>query len=113
YVDYFDNEGNVVHMLPTTLHPKNALKAGEEVTLGTTKQGGKAGERIYEISEPFGANLITAISSPKRLFPDRPQEVESADKYLPLLANALEPAAVAKGSPPPLVTYTLINTTPK
>jgi hypothetical protein len=112
YVDYFDNEGNVVHMLPTTLRPKNALKPGEEVTLGTTKQGGKAGERIYEISEPFGANLIIAISSPKRLFPDRPQEVENADTYLPVLAGALGSPGAAKGSAP-VVTYTFINTTPR
>jgi len=114
YVDYFDNDGNAVHMLPTALRPKNALKAGEEVVLGTAKEGAKPGERIYEIGEPFGPNLIIAIVSPKPLFPRRPEEVESAEGYLPVLAGALDAAtAAAKGSVPPVVTYAFISTIPK
>jgi serine/threonine protein kinase len=111
YVDYFDNEGNAVHMLPTALRPKNTLRAGEEIVLGAPKQGAKPGERIYEIGEPFGPNLVVAIASPKPLFPRRSEEAESAENYLPVLAGALE--AAAKGSDPPVVTYAFISTVPK
>jgi hypothetical protein len=111
YVDFFDNDGNAVHMLPTQLRQKNAFKPGEEVTLGATKEGGKTGERIYEIGEPFGANLIVAISSSKPLFSPRSEEVEGAENYLAVLASAL--GAAAKDAPPPVATYTFINTVRK
>jgi len=90
YVDYFDNEGNVVHMLPMQLHPDNRMKAGQVITLGTQAEGGKAGERVYQIDAPYGPNLIVAIASPKPLFKKpRADEQESAEVYLSMLAQEL------------------------
>lgn len=112
YVDYFDAEGQVVHMLPTPLHLKNSMNGGESVTLGAPKEGGPTGERVYEISEPFGPALVTAISSPRPLFPPRAQEMESAKTYLAALSRALKSAAATPDGAV-VASYALIKTVPK
>jgi eukaryotic-like serine/threonine-protein kinase len=110
YVDYYDAEGNVVHMLPTPLRTKNALKRGEDAELGAPREGGKTGQRVYEISEPFGPALVTAISSPNPLFPPRAEEMEDARIYLAVLNRALK-ASAAGGAV--LGSYAPISTVPK
>ncbi len=112
YVDYFDPEGTVVHMLPASLHGKNAVKAGESVTLGAPREGGKTGQRVYEISEPFGPALITAISSPRPLFPSRTQEMEEAGAYLAVLQRAVREANGAQDGPV-AASYAVVNTVPR
>jgi serine/threonine protein kinase len=109
YLDYLDAEGNVVHMLPTKLRPNNSVKPGQEVVVG---EGGRAGERIYEIGEPFGPGLVIAISSARPLMPQRATEQESAKDYLPVLARALEASANGAPAHPVVGAYTLINTLP-
>jgi serine/threonine protein kinase len=111
YVDYLDNDGNVVHMLPTDFRRNNAIRPRQEVVLGTTKEGGKAGGRVYEISEPFGSSMVMAISSPKPLFPRRSAEQESAKDYLPILENALK-ATAATGDAKVMATYVMIRSVP-
>jgi len=112
YVDYFDNEGNVVHMLPMQLHPDNRMKPGQVMTLGTQSEGGKPGERVYQIEAPFGPNLIVAIASPKPLFKrPRANEQESAAAYLPVLAEELGAAAAADpAGRRPVASYTIFST---
>src|SRR5690348_2601824 len=114
YVDYFDNEGNVVHMLPMQLHPDNRMKPGQVMTLGTQAQGGKPGERVYQIEAPFGPNLIVAIASPKPLFKRaRANEQESAETYLPVLAEELKAAAADPAGRRPVASYTIFSTVPR
>jgi eukaryotic-like serine/threonine-protein kinase len=114
YVDYFDNEGNVVHMLPMQLHPDNRMKPGQVMTLGTQREGGKAGERVYQIEAPFGPNLIVAIASPKPLFKrPRGEEQESAEAYLSALAQELKAAAAEPDGRRPVAAFTLFNTVPR
>jgi hypothetical protein len=111
YVDYLDNEGNVVHMLPMQLHPDNRMTPGQVITLGTQSTGGKAGERIYQIDAPYGPNLIVAIASPKPLFRKaRVEEQESAELYLSALAQELKAAAADPGGGHLVATYTMFNT---
>jgi eukaryotic-like serine/threonine-protein kinase len=99
YVDYLDSEGTVLHMLPAPEHPDNRLRA---------EQGLRLGGDLYAIGAPFGPNLVVAISSPKRLFPPRAEQQESARAYLPVLTKALE--AAASSGPRPVAAYTLIST---
>jgi len=114
YVDYLDNEGNVVHMLPMQLHPDNRMKAGQVITLGTQSEGGKAGERVYQIEAPYGPNLIVAIASPKPLFKKaRVDEQESAELYLSALAQELRAAAADPGGRRLVATYTMFTTVPR
>jgi eukaryotic-like serine/threonine-protein kinase len=92
YVDYIDNTGSVVHMLPAPGKSANFVKSGKSVTLGSASATPKSNEQIYEVSEPFGANMIVTILSPKPLF-DRPRpEQEPFDKYGDALAAALHNA---------------------
>ena len=114
YVDYLDNEGNVVHMLPMQLHPDNRMKAGQVIALGTQSEGGKAGERVYQIEAPYGPNLIVAIASPKPLFKKaRVEEQENAEVYLSALAQELKAAAADPGGRRLVATYTMFNTVPR
>jgi eukaryotic-like serine/threonine-protein kinase len=99
YVDYFDNAGDVYHLLPTPGTHNNKLRAGQRVTVGGDQ---------YEIDAPFGPNLVIAISSPTPLFP-LPDD-EKADVYLPALTKALATAASDAPGEPPVAAYTLINT---
>jgi predicted Ser/Thr protein kinase len=105
YVDFFDNAGQVLHMLPGAKRPNNALKASETVTLGSEAPGGN--DLVYEIDEPFGPNLVVAIFAPAKLFEPRPTQ-EDAHAYLPLLTRALK--AEARKSPATTAAYTFINT---
>ena len=114
YVDYFDNEGNVVHMLPMQLHPDNRMKSGQIITLGTQKEGGKPGERVYEIGAPFGPNMIVAIASPKPLFRKaRAEEQENAEAYLSALTQEIKAAATAPDGGRLVAAYTMFNTVPR
>ncbi len=81
YVDFLDSAGNVAHLLPRPQGPSNAMRAGQTVTLGESK------DSILEIAEPFGPNLVLAIFSPQRLFASR--DDETAQAYLPVLARSL------------------------
>jgi eukaryotic-like serine/threonine-protein kinase len=100
YVDYFDREGNVIHLLPARDNPNNELRAGQRVRVGSDQ---------YVIGPPFGPDLVVAISSPTPLFPLR-TDLETADFYLPVLTKALTDAANDARDAPPIVSYTLINT---
>jgi eukaryotic-like serine/threonine-protein kinase len=96
YVDGFDNEGHVFHMFPSPQRPNNKVRAGADVTLGDPHQPGIQNPRTYDIEEPFGPNLIVAISSPRPLFDQRPAEDEQASVYIPVLKKAIAAAIAAK-----------------
>ncbi|HEV2675039.1 MAG TPA: protein kinase [Aliidongia sp.] len=107
YVDYIDNTGSVVHMQPLPGKPAALVKAGTRVTLGTASPTPKANEKIYEVSEPFGSNMIVTFVSPKPLF-DRPRpEQEAYDQY----SDALE-AALRRTGPGVDSSYSFFETQP-
>jgi serine/threonine protein kinase len=92
YIDYVDSAGEVVHMLPSPMRRENAVRAGEEVTIGDGKRvrvRGRDAQR-YEIVPPHGKNLIASIWSAKPLFQTPRPEVERLQDYLPPLARALQ-----------------------
>jgi type VI secretion system FHA domain protein len=97
YVDFFDTDGKVVHMLPTALRANNRVAANQRVALGAVP--GKAGrnERIYVISPPFGTGMVIALSSTKPLFAELRPEQEDAGAYLAALAGALVRDPVGSG----------------
>jgi hypothetical protein len=107
YVDYIDNTGSVVHMLPAPGKTPNFVKAGKSVTIGTASPSPKSNEQIYEVSEPFGANMIVTLLSPKPLFDQPRPEQEPFDKY----GNALE-AALRSAGPGVSSSFSLFDTHP-
>lgn len=89
YVDYFQHDGQVRHMLPTRDLLNNRLQPGQSVVLG---DGGQS----YIISPPFGTELVMVVQSPLPIFgPARP-ELERAQDYLNSLRQALN-GLVARG----------------
>ena len=91
YVDYFDNQGNVIHMLPSPARPENTASAGEQVTIGD------GGGRTYRIRPPLGTSMILAVMSPQKLFPFNRTEVEHARDYLTDLRRSLERVNTSPG----------------
>jgi eukaryotic-like serine/threonine-protein kinase len=89
--DYFSSDGTVLHLYPT---PTDALKlqpSGTVKTLGDPTSGGAA----WQVSAPYGTDLIISIATTSPLFPgSRPQE-EDAGAYLQALRQALQKAAAA------------------
>ena len=90
----------------------NFVKAGQQVSIGTTDANASSEERVYEISEPFGPNLIIAISSPKPLFEGQGEEAEPADQYLRALQARLSLMASTPAGKELSSAYTLIDTVP-
>ncbi|TCH99464.1 serine/threonine protein kinase [Roseococcus sp. SYP-B2431] len=83
YVAYFMSSGEVAHLVPSAPHPGNAT-----VRLGEPR----AGFPGWEVSEPFGTDLLVAMVSEGPLFPVLRPEVEKQEAYLAALAEALRNA---------------------
>ncbi len=98
YVDYFDTDGRVVHMLPTALRPNNRMAGTARVALGTEPDKAGHNERVYIISPPFGTGMVIALSSLRPLFTEPRAEQEDARSYLAALAGALVRDPVGAGS---------------
>ncbi|WP_109110292.1 serine/threonine-protein kinase [Azospirillum sp. TSO35-2] len=88
-VDYFDIEGNVIHMLPMPLRRDNRLALGDSaksITLGVAKS---SSDRVYTITPPYGPAMILALVTRDPLFAAERPEVEPAGGYLAALRAAL------------------------
>ena len=105
YVDFVDSTGSVSHLLPRPKGPSNAIRAGQTVTLGESK------DSVLEIAEPLGPNLILAIFSPQRLF--APRDDETAQQYLPALSRALHAAAHQSEASRPNAAYAFVYALPR
>ncbi len=98
YVDFFDTDGKVVHMLPTALRANNRVAANQRVALGTTSGKAARDERVYVIAPPFGTGLVIALSSARPLFAEPRPEQEDVGAYLAALAGALVRDPAGAGS---------------
>ncbi|MBU6424700.1 MAG: serine/threonine protein kinase [Rhodospirillales bacterium] len=89
--DYFSNDGTVLHLYPTTTDAAQEFPAGSTKVLGDPVHGGAN----WQISAPYGTDMIITIASSVPLFTKlRPQD-ENASDYLPALRAALQNAASA------------------
>jgi hypothetical protein len=96
YLDYFHENGEVYHLLPEELAPDNALPPGGVLRVGRSAEEAGPRERVWRLSEPFGAGRVVAIASGRPLYDGiRPIGEQAAD-YLAFLAATL-PAARADG----------------
>jgi len=86
YVAYFMKSGEVAHLVPSATHP-----AGAVVRLGEPR----AGFPGWEVSEPFGTDLMVAVVSEGPLFGDTRPLVETQEAYLTALRDALQRARQA------------------
>ena len=76
YVDYFDHEGNVVHMMPSP---------GEEYNQGDPRKSFQLGEAgdigLWEVAPPFGIDMIVVLATSAPLFEGPRGQLEEADSY--------------------------------
>ena len=84
-VDYYQADGQVVHLLPNALEP-NDIKSGQVFTLGQSDQTFQ-----FEIAPPFGVEMLTVLASQAPLETPRGMpNAELATLYLERLENRLK-----------------------
>ncbi|MGE4481449.1 protein kinase domain-containing protein [Acidocella sp.] len=87
--DYFSSDGSVLHLYPTATDAMQSFAAKATKTLGNPANGGAS----WQVSAPFGTDMIISIASSVPLFTTlRPQD-ETASAYLSALRQALQNAA--------------------
>ncbi|MCR9108579.1 DUF4384 domain-containing protein [Marivita sp. XM-24bin2] len=93
YVDYFDANGNVLHLMPNQFTPltltpaEGALQIGSETVL----EAGEPGLYI-EIGPPFGQEIAVAFASSVPLYEGFRPLVEPAEPYLDWLRDRVSDA---------------------
>jgi tRNA A-37 threonylcarbamoyl transferase component Bud32 len=91
--DYFSSDGTVLHLYPTPTDAAALQTANGEKLLGDPAHGGAS----WQVSAPYGTDMIIAIASSAPLFAKlRPQD-ENVSDYLPALRAALQNAASSNG----------------
>lgn len=95
YIDLYDPEGNVVHMLPNHVNKSTFRPGRNRFSIGDVREG----SRVFDLLPPPGEHLITVIGlgGADPLFAKERPEVEKASDYLPALRDALAKAAQDKG----------------
>jgi serine/threonine-protein kinase len=89
-VDYLSHDGSVTHLFPAPGAKTKAIAANATLPLGDAKQG------VGEVGPPYGTDVILAIASSVPLFPQgHPEDMETADNYLPVLRAAIDAARSA------------------
>lgn len=83
YVDYYQSDGTVVHLVPN-MDIKLPISAQEEFILGEASKGKKQ----WEVYPPFGQDMVTIIASSSPLFTVNRKEVEMTNIYLSDLKNS-------------------------
>jgi eukaryotic-like serine/threonine-protein kinase len=81
YVDYFLLDGSVVHLFPLTASQRKPQRAGAGITLG---QAGGGSTREWQVSSPFGSEMLVAVAAQEPLFAAPRPETDTSKDYLPL-----------------------------
>ncbi len=102
YVAFMNSRGDVTHLLPSPFALDNAVRAGKALTLE---------HENYIIREPYGRDMIIAISTPVRLFETVPPQEQSAKDYFDLMRRSLSTIQHTNGTSA-TSRYVFITTTP-
>ena len=86
YADLYDQEGNVVHLLPNAKEKKNEVQAGQRVTVGDDGMFGMQ----WDVVPPLGKHLLVVTVSSSKLFDRQRPDMEAAAKYTGILQDALK-----------------------
>ncbi len=105
YIDYVDNEGSIVHLLPAEHRSSNAVSANQRVVIGE--------QRKYEIAPPHGEGMIFVIVTRRPIFAQTRPQVEIAGEYLMALKEGLRSLSSSSDHADVLSSYAFIATRPK
>lgn len=87
YVDYFDKDGTVVHVLPNDFVQDNRYAANESFALGDGS--GPGGGLEMRVAPPFSQDIAVVLGTSRPLY-DRPRPLqEDAESYLSWLRNRI------------------------
>lgn len=103
YVDYFDLQGNVMHLSPSGALP-SAVNAGTPIVLGADGE--------WVVSKPFGREVALALATPEPLFDQVRPEAEHGKSYLDTLVRRLGAIADKHGEESISVALMVITTKP-
>jgi hypothetical protein len=103
YVDLYDQEGNVVHLLPNGKEKKNEVKPGQRVMIGDDGIFGMQ----WDVVPPLGKHLLVVAVTPSRLHERTRPDVEPAQKFTGVIQDAL------KKQPQAIVDYQFVDFAPK
>jgi len=106
YIDFIQNDGKVLHMLPFEELPQNAVAPGQDLLLG-------AKDVQYALTAPYGTEMLVIIASPIPLFDAPRAELEPAEGYFKDLILALEGLAGQGYGDQLLSGYSIITTKAK
>ena len=104
YVDYFQLDGTVIHLLPEAVDGPERVEAGRTLRLGD----GTASSFVWRAAPPFGRELIAAFISAQPLFSTPRRVEEPAAEYL-LSLDAL----VSQSDVDLWADYVIITTKPR
>lgn len=90
YADYFDAEGNVIHLQPNEIVPLAAVAPAEPLSIGRASPGRPALE--ITIAPPFGQEIAVAFAASRPVFDGPRPMVEPAAPYLDSLRDAIAAA---------------------
>lgn len=87
YVDYFDKDGTVVHVMPNDFIQANRYAANESFSLGDGS--GPGGGLEMRVAPPFSQDIAVVLGTTRPLY-DRPRPLqEDAESYLSWLRNRI------------------------
>ncbi len=90
YVDYFDKDGNVIHLQPNEFVPNELVPADAEVLVARS-DGDKPALELT-ISAPFGQEIAAAFAASVPLYEGNRPLVEPAEPYLAFLKEQVAAA---------------------
>lgn len=90
YVDFFDAEGQVLHLQPNELVPPRVIDTREMQRVGFGADGKRA--ITITVSPPFGQEIMVAFASSVPLYDSIRPLVEPAGPYLEFLRDRIEVA---------------------
>ncbi|MGD9616824.1 MAG: protein kinase [Alphaproteobacteria bacterium] len=88
YIDYFDSGGQVLHLFPNARDRFNLRPWRNRFVLFKSP--------LWTVCGNVGRQLVTIIATAKPLFPARRPDVEDAEDYIEVLAEALQRIPPAK-----------------
>jgi hypothetical protein len=107
YVDYFDHEGNVVHMMPSP---------GEEYNQGDPRESFQLGEAgdigLWEVAPPFGTDMIVLLATSEPLFDGPRGQLEQATDYRAAMGKRLKALEARPGGAKISADFVVISTKP-
>ena len=81
YIDYYDEEGKVLHLLPNVRQRLNLKPSRNQLIFSP--------QNCWTLGGNTGQQLVSLIATSKRLFPGERPEVENAKDYLASLREAV------------------------